>query len=248
MYRKVLASVAFGALALTPACAQSSSIDTADKEAIGEIVREYILENPEIIEEALIALTEKEREATAEEQRKAIASNSDALYGTKSDYFIGPADAKVTVVEFFDYRCGYCKRSIDWIQELPEKYDGDVRVVFKELPILSPESEQAALAALAAGKQGKYTEMHVGLMELESSTGFKPADIDKVAKAAGVDVKKMRADMRSIAVQKQLSDMKALGRSLGVGGTPSFFIGDEAVPGGANEDVLNKMIKEELAS
>lgn len=246
MLRKPLAAFALIALALTPACADSPATSTTDKEAIEEIVRNYILENPEIIEEALIKLAENERAKTQQAQIAAVAANKDALYSTASDYAIGPDDAKVTVVEFFDYRCGFCKRSTDWIQDLPEKYDGEVRVVFKELPILSPESEQAALAALAAGKQGKYAEMHIGLMELPSNTGFKPADIDKVAKSVGVNVEKMRADMRSTDIQSQLSDMKVLASKLDVNGTPTFFIGDRPVPNGANQGALYEMIEAEL--
>ena len=123
------------------------------------------------IEEALIALTEKRQAEEDQRTRDAIAENTDRLLNSPGDYSIGPADAKVTVVEFFDYRCGFCKRSASWATGLPEKYDGDVRVIFKELPILSTESEKAALAAIAAGKQGKYIEMHMGLMELDNGSG-----------------------------------------------------------------------------
>lgn len=248
MVRKSLTAAAMAALILTPACADTAESTTMDKEAIEEIVRNYILENPEIIEEALIQLAENERAEAERAQIAAVAANKEALYSNPTDYSIGPADAEVTIVEFFDYRCGYCKRSADWIQDLPEDYDGKVRVVFKELPILSAESEQAALAALAAGKQGKYNEMHLALMELASNTGFKPANIDAVAEDVGVNVQKMRADMRSAEIQKQLSDMKQLGRDLEVGGTPTFFIGDRPVPNGANRDALNEMIEAELAS
>jgi len=248
MVRKTLAALAITAVALTPACAESQATSTADKEAIEQIVRNYILENPEIIEEAIIKLNENQQAEAQNAQRDAVIANKDKLYNNDSDYYIGSADAKITVVEFFDYRCGYCKRSTDWIQALPEKYDGDVRVVFKELPILSPESEQAALAALAAGKQDKYSDMHRALMELPSNSGFKTADIDKVAKSVGVDVTKMRADMRSTDIQKQLAEMKGLARELNVTGTPAFFIGDRPVPGGANQDALNALIEIELAS
>ena len=146
------------------------------------------------------------------------------------DFSIGPADAKVTVVEFFDYRCGFCKRSASWATALPEKYDDQVRVVFKELPILSAESEKAALAALAAGKQDKYIEMHMALMELDNGTGFGPDVIDAAAESVGVDVARMRADMKSVDVQKTVADSKSLARSLGISGTPNFIIGTELVP------------------
>ena len=151
MSRKLLSAAAVAALILTPACAQE--FDAADREAVESIVRDYILENPEIIEEAIIKLSERERAAEVAMRSEAALANYDALANNPSDFSIGPADAPVTVVEFFDYRCGFCKRSTSWALGLPEQYDNKVRVVFKEMPILSPESEKAALAAIAAGKQ-----------------------------------------------------------------------------------------------
>ena len=230
MNRKLTFAFAATALALTPACAQSN-VDTSDKEAIEKIVKSYILENPEIIEDALIALEEQRTAQAATKVADALLSKQDELISTPADYSVGPADAPVTVVEFFDYRCGFCKRSAQWAVELPEKYDGKVRVVFKELPILSAESEKAALAAIAAGKQGKYIEMHMALMELDNGSGFGPEEIDGAAKSAGVDVAKMRADMKSMAVQKTVSDSKSLARELDIGGTPNFIVGTEMVAG-----------------
>lgn len=246
MTRSLSLAVALGALALTPACAEKPA--NADTEVMtrGEvetIVREYLMENPELIEEALIELGERQRREEAEAARKAITDNQDALYNQASDPAIGPDDAEITVVEFFDYRCGYCKRSLDYIAALPAKHDGRVRVVFKEYPILSPQSRQAALAALAAKEQGKYFEMHTALME--SDTRLEDEDIDTIAESVGVDVQKMRADMKSTAVQQELADMTALGRDLGVGGTPAFFIGEEAIEG-ANTPRITQVIKEKL--
>ena len=230
MARTFSLAVAATAIALTPACAQEQ-VGTADKEAIEKIVAEYILENPQIIEDALIALSEQRAAEEAEQARAAIAENQDALINYAGDFSIGPADAPVTVVEFFDYRCGFCKRSAEWATELPEQYDNQVRVVFKEFPILSTESEKAALAAIAAGKQDKYIEMHMALMDLDNGSGFGPDQIDAAAESVGVDVATMRADMKSIEVQKTVADAKSLARTLGITGTPAFIIGDEAISG-----------------
>ena len=229
MTRTFSMALAATAIALTPACAQEQ-IDTSSREAIEQVVYDYILENPEIIEEALIALQQKRQFEEDERTRAVIAENLNELQNNPADYSIGPADAKVTVVEFFDYRCGYCKRSASWATALPAKYDDQVRVVFKDFPILSTESEKAALAAIAAGKQGKYIEMHMGLMELDNGSGFGPEMIDQVAESIGVDVTKMRADMKSVEVQKTVADSKSLARTLGITGTPSFIIGTEFVP------------------
>ncbi|MEO1553980.1 MAG: thioredoxin domain-containing protein [Pseudomonadota bacterium] len=238
-------ALAATAIALTPACAQEQ-VGTADKEAIEKIVYDYIMENPEIIEDALIALNEKREAEEAELAMAAIADNQDALINNAADYSIGPADATVTVVEFFDYRCGFCKRSAEWATELPEKYDNKVRVVFKEYPILSVESEKAALAALAAGKQDKYIEMHMALMELDNGSGFGPEQIDAAADSVGVDVATMRADMASIEVQKTVADAKSLARTLNISGTPNFIVGTEMVSG-ADIERVEAMIESALA-
>ena len=244
MARRFYTLLATTAIILTPACAQER-VDATDKAAIEQVVRDYILENPEIIEEALIKLSEKQRLQAALETEQKIAENLDALYKNAADYSVGPADAPVTVVEFFDYRCGFCKRSAEWAAKLPEQYDNKVRVVFKEFPILSPESEKAALAAVAAGRQGKYIEMHLALMALDNKTGFGPDVIDEAARSVGVDVDLMRADMKSMALQKQVADSKSLARKLGIDGTPNFIVGTKQV-GGADMAAVEALIEAEL--
>lgn len=243
--RKSALALAAVAVSFLPACAQPGA--NTDRADIEKIVREYILENPEIIEEALVALHEKEKAAQAELVRKAIIANKDALYAHAGDYAIGPEDAAVTIVEFFDYRCGYCKRSVDWVQKLPAKYDGEVRVVFKELPIFGGISETAALAALAAGKQGKYWEFHSALMKIKNNDELTEARIDEIAASLGLNTTKLRADMKGQAVQKQLAEMKSLGAALNVTGTPAFFIGDTHVEG-ANLPVIEAAIEDALKS
>lgn len=237
-----LLATAMTGLLLLPACAQPQA---ANKAEIEKIVREYILTNPEIIEEALIALTEKDKQAQASAAKAAITDNWVKLYENPADFTVGPADAPVTVVEFFDYRCGFCKRSARWVAGLPEKYDGQVRVVFKELPIFGGVSETAALAAIAAGRQGKYLEMHLALMDLKSNDDLTEAKIDDLALKIGLDVQKMRADMKSDSVKNQLADAKDLGRALNVGGTPGFFIGNESIEG-ANTPRIEQVIGEAL--
>lgn len=237
-------ALGFAGLTLLPACAQGGS--GTDKAEVEKIVREYILANPEIIEEALVALTEKERVAQASATKAAISDNASALYDHSTDYFVGPEDAAVTIVEFFDYRCGYCKRSAEWTANLPETYDGQVKVVFKEFPIFGGISETAALAALAAGRQGKYIDMHLALMGLKSNDDLTEEKIDDLALKLGIDVQKMRADMNSDGVKKQLADMQDLGRTLNIGGTPGYFIGDQAIEG-ANLPKIDEAIRAAIA-
>lgn len=244
MTRKLSAFAAATALALTPACAQDSANDN-ERAAIEKIVYDYLISNPEVIEEAIIALQAKREAETRSVASAAITDRLAELTANPNDYSVGPADAPVTVVEFFDYRCGYCKRSADWATALPEKYDNKVRIVFKELPILSSESEQAALAAIAAGKQDKYIEMHMALMALDNSSGFTPARIDALAAEIGIDVRTMRADMKSIAVQKTVADSKSLARALGIDGTPNFIVGAQMV-NGADIAAVERYIEAEL--
>ena len=209
------------------------------------VIHEYIVTHPEVIEEAIIALNARDRAEAAKAAKDAISQNADELYDLDTDHFIGPADAPVTVVEFFDYRCGYCKRSMPFVQGLPEQYDNKVRVVFKEYPIFGGISETAALAALAAGKQGKYYEMHVALMGLKSNDELTEKKIDELGEEIGIDVRKMRADMKSVSLRKQLDDMQKLGHALNLTGTPGFYIGDTAIEG-ADQPGIEKAIKDAL--
>jgi len=245
MSRNILTAVALAAITFTPACAQEGSKTELNKSDIEEIVRDYIMDNPVIVEEALYKLAAIRQEEESKRIADALASNSDALINAKGDFSIGPDNAPVTVVEFFDYRCGYCKTTSEWASKLPASFENKVRVVFKDFPILSPESETAAMAALAAGRQGKYIEMHLGLMELDNKTGFKDSDIDGVAESVGVDVAKMRADMQSVEIRKTVADTKSLARALGISGTPNFIIGTDIIPA-ADTDAVEASIKQAL--
>ena len=254
----ILATAALSAPVLTTGCAQESAsapapdraaieeivrdvlkesaptvnVETSDREAIEAVIREYLVENPEVIEEALMELAARERVEMAER-----------LASDPRDFTLGPEDAEVTIVEFFDYRCGYCKRSMDWLLETAENNPDTVRVVFKEFPILSPESRDAALAALAAGRQGKYTEMHTALME--SKSDYSEEAINEIAEDVGVDVDKMRADMQSRELQQQISDVRTQAIEVGAEATPTFFVNGRVVAGW-DPASLNRIVAEEL--
>lgn len=247
MIRPLLVTAALSLVALTPACADGSKqVTTLERSEIETIVHEYIVSHPEVIEEAIYALNARDRAEAAKAAKAAIAANHDKLYNLDTDHYIGPADAPVTLVEFFDYRCGYCKRSLSYVQGLPEQYDNKVRVVFKEYPIFGGISEDAALAALAAGKQGKYIDMHIALMSLKSNDELTDKKIDQLAETIGIDVRKMRADMKSTELRKQLDDMQTLGHALNLGGTPGFYIGDTHIEG-ADQQGIDDAIRAALA-
>jgi len=135
---------------LTASCAEAGPTTTMSKSEIEALVKDYILENPEIIRDAFIALQEKEALKEQEIFRESIISAKDLLENDPRDPSIGPKDAKVTIVEFFDYNCGFCKRATPWVEEAVEKYGDDIRVVFKELPILDYKTKTSRPAARAA--------------------------------------------------------------------------------------------------
>ena len=219
------------ALILT-ACSPAGETPAPTDPAFGQAVRNYLLSNPEVIEDAQKALAEK----------KQLALFKSAITD-KDDPFIGKRDAKVTVIEFFDYRCPYCVHAADWVLQQPGK-NKDVRVVFKEMPFLTKESYEASQAALAANKQGKYAAMHRALMDVASSD-LSSASIDKAAQKAGVDVKRMRRDMDSKDVIEHLDRVKNLSQSAKVESTPTFLVNGVLVAG-FDEKALNAAIEKAL--
>ena len=230
------------ALSSLSGCAQAGqSSEPANKAEIEKIVKNYLLENPEIIRDAMVALQEKE-------DRLSITNVAPQLRNDDRDFSVGPKDAKVTMVEFFDYNCTYCKKSTKWVQEVMKKYPNDVRVVFKELPILEGRtrtSRNAAKAAMAAQKQGKYLEMHLALME---SSVLSKDFITKTAKKIGLDMTKFEADLKDKAHDAQLEAALVLANQIpGLTGTPFFVINDEFLASGntqALQAILDRALKE----
>ncbi len=242
-----MTSIAAAAL-MTASCAEAGPTTTMSKSEIETLVKEYILENPEIIRDAIIKLQEKEMLQEQEAFKESIISAKDALENDPRDPSVGPDDAKVTIVEFFDYNCGYCKRATPWVEEAVEKYGDDVRVVFKELPILDDRTKTsriASRAALAADKQGKYKEMHFALMEQKRLSG----DIIRgVAEEIGLDMRRYEADMADPTIDQHINDTLQLANRLpALTGTPFFVVGDEYVSG-ADTDRLEQLVEDALKS
>ena len=227
------------ALISSASCAQAQSPSTADRSQIESVIKEYLMNNPEIIQEALTELDRREEAAM-------MAAVRDSLENDARDVKIGPANAKVTIVEFFDYNCGFCKRSTAWVNETIEAYPKDVRVIFKELPILegrTKTSRNAAKAALAAHKQGKYLKMHTALME---ASGLTPERIKDIAKESGVNVKRLEKDMKDPELDLLLEDTLILANRIpSLTGTPFFVINDMMIAG-ADTDRLQASLEEAL--
>lgn len=224
----LVTALGVGLLAALPT-ASAQSFNGQEQNEIRAIVRDYLVNNPDVLEEALDALEERARA----ERANRIANDS-------RDFAIGPANAPIQIVEFYDYRCPYCHSALDWVTDLTRARD-DVRVVFKELPVLGPESLEAARAALASMPQGRYMQFHRGLMGFRGD--LTSARIDEIARQAGVDVPRMRRAMDSADITDHLQDNHALAYDSGVTGTPGFFINGELIPGFKPEE-LDARIRE----
>jgi protein-disulfide isomerase len=209
-----------------------------DEQKIIDIVRDYLTKNPEILVEMTTELDKRQQAEQAEQQQKVISDNADAIFRSPLAYTAGNPNGDVSVVEFFDYNCSFCRRALPDVVKLIDN-DDKVRLVLKELPIFGEESEGAAKAALAAGKQGKYFEMH---QKLFSEPG--KADKDKALKIAqelGLDVPQLEKDMENPEIQKALDEAKDLAQKLGLQGTPLYLIGDRMVPG-APDDLYDQLV------
>ncbi len=235
-----VAAIAIAALAfaLSPNTAAQH-----ERAAIEEIVRNYLMENPEILVEMSNALDVRQSAVEEAARNEALAElGLDALVDPQVAYVSGPEDAPVTVVEFFDYRCGFCKASLPATRAAMENNE-NVRFAFIEYPILSPESIIAAHAAVAARRQpGKYVPFHIALME---ATGNLPRErILSIAQSVGLDVAQLEIDMEDPAVADSIEASRQLADRLLIGGTPTFIIGQEFVIGEMSQEELQHKISE----
>jgi protein-disulfide isomerase len=222
-----------------PASSAATGFSSEQKKEIEQIIKSYLVSNPEIFLEAQTALEAKMEKEQAEKLKTAIAENAREIYRDPNADIAGNPNGDITVVEFFDYNCGYCKRGLHDIVKLVET-DPKVRVVFKELPILSKGSEEASRVAIAAGKQGKYWEVHRAMLEAKGV--MNEANALAIAGKLGLDIDKLKKDMASPEVEAEIKKSEALAKKMGVNGTPHFLVGDRAIPG-APEDLYDQLEK-----
>ena len=220
--------------------APQETFDPAQVESIEEIVRRFLMENPEVIIEAVTEYQNQRRLAEEEQRQALISANLDRLQNDPRSPMIGNADGDVVIVEFFDYRCPYCKVTAPRLQTVVNE-DSGVKVVFKEYPILSQESVNAARAALAAAKQGKYEPFHFTLME--NPGDLSDSHLRAVAERVGVDPDLMFEDMESEEIEQAIRDNHRLARELGVTGTPALFVGKSFAPGAVELEQLWELIE-----
>ncbi len=235
MFRLTSAAVTALALAV-PASAQ-----TMDEEAIKALILETIRTNPEIVMEAIEILQAREGEAQAAASAAALAAQQGALQNDPNAPVMGNPDGDITIVEFFDYNCGYCRRVFPAVKELIAD-DSNIRVVMREWPILGEESVFAARAALASRKQGKYAEFHDALMENQGRAS--QANVLSIAQDLGLDIDQLRADMEGAEVDAHIATSRQLTQALGLNGTPAFVFGDQLVPGAIELGQMKELIEQ----
>jgi protein-disulfide isomerase len=210
---------------------------SADRARVEQMMRDYLTKNPEILVEMTNELDKRQAAEQSVQQQKAISENADAIFRSPVSHVAGNPNGDVTVVEFFDYNCAYCRRSLPIVLKLINE-DAKVRLALKEFPILSDDSVAAAKFALAANKQGKYFEMYQKLMS-------EPGKADKdtalrIAKELGLDVDQLQKDAEDPDIKKALDEAKDLAQKLNLKGTPQFLIGDRVIPG-APDDLFDQL-------
>ena len=244
----IKARIAFAAAAVSlalagaaPAVADSFSAD--QREEIGKIIKDYLLTHPEVMQDVMAELEKRQQAAEAEKHRAAVVENKASLFSSPHQVVRGNPQGNVTMVEFFDYNCGFCKRAMSDMLDLI-KTDSNLKFVLKEFPVLGEGSVDAAHVAVAARMQDptgkKYIEFHQKLLG-----GRGPADKARalaVAKEVGFDMARIEKDMASDEVKTTIDESMKLADAIGVNGTPSYVVGDELVVGAVGLDALKQKI------
>lgn len=227
--------LAFG-FAIEPVHALSAE----DRKQIDKQIEDYFMRNPEKLEQALENMQAFMEDRTNRQQAEALLQNADKLYRDEADYTMGPQNAPITIVEFFDYNCGYCKRSFAPLMEVLEE-NKDVRLVFKEYPILGEPSYLASSTALAINDKMKYLTYHSKLMT--HSGRVSQAVVEKILGELKLPPQKLQADARNDKYVLQLAETRQLADAIGVNGTPAFVINGQLFPGALNKAELTQAIK-----
>ena len=221
---------------------RAAPLDPAQKEAVEKVIHDYLLKNPEIIQEAIAELEKRQADAQKTAQSAALKESSAALLRSTHGTEVGNRAGDVTLVEFFDYNCGYCKRALSDMQTLT-KADPKLRIVLKDFPVLGPESLEASKIALAVRQQiggDNVFEFHAKLLGSRGRVNGERALA--VAKEMGLDLARLKTDSEGMEVKTALAENAELGEKLQINGTPAFVIGDEIIPGAVGVDPLRAAI------
>jgi len=236
------ACLSLAAFVAPPLGASAAEFNPAQKSEIESIVHDYLLDHPEVIREAAIALEKKQMAEESALHRRVIDENRDALFNNPFAAVAGNPKGKIAMVEFFDYNCGYCKRALGDLVGLI-KAQPDLRVVLLDFPVLGADSVEAARVAAAARKQisgEKFFDFHQKLLMSRGHVGREQALA--VAKESGLDMDRLQKDMKDPAIDAGFKQTMKLGDALNINGTPSYVIGDEVIVGAVGLDPLKTKI------
>lgn len=245
MKRPLLSAAALALSAALPAQALDiTAMSEAERDAFRAEIRDYLMDNPEVIFEAVAVLEERQADAQAQDDVELVADNADALFHDEASWVGGNAQGDVTVVEFLDYRCGYCRKAFDEVNELLEE-DGNIRFIVKEFPILGEQSMLAArfaIATLQVAGDAAYESVHDALM---SFTGeINETALTRLAGTLEIDAQPILDHMDSDAVSQVIAANHALGQRMGINGTPSFVMGDQMVRGYVPLEGMRQIVEE----
>jgi protein-disulfide isomerase len=223
-----------------PMTSTAAAFSEAQRAEIEAIIKDYLTEkHPEVMAQGLQNLQKREQDAEAVKGKEAVSSAKERVFNDANSPVAGNVKGNVTVVEFFDYQCGYCKMSQESIARLL-KEDKNVKFIFKDFPILGPASAEAAKAALASVKQGKHQAFHDALMGKKDHLSSDM--IYSAAKDVGLDVEKLKKDMNEASINDEINANLKLGQDIGVHGTPMFIINDNIFPGALQYDQLKQAV------
>ncbi len=223
---------------MAPSKPSQESVTKEQREAIETIVREYLLKNPEVLRDAMKELEAREQKEKIERAAKAMAALKADIYSDADSPVAGNPKGDVTIVVFFDYNCGYCKRSLPELQGLLDK-DPMLKVIYKEFPILGPQSQIAATAALAAKRQGQYSAFNHALF---AADGAGDAMLKGVSDRLKLNYAKLQQDMADPKLIAEIERNLKLAEALEINGTPAYIVGNRIIPGAIDVDSLARLV------
>ena len=245
MFRTPIAAALVAVFAVAgfvrPAAADSATFTSAQKSEIERLVHDYLVKNPEVLVEAMTELRARQERAETEGAQKALVDHHAELYNDPNSPVLGNPAGDVTVIEFFDYSCPYCKSVEDNLKALLQA-DGKVRLVLKEFPVLGQGSVMAAQAALASRAQNGFAAFHAAL--LTNRGQFSEESLMRVASSVGLDTARLKKDMGDKAIEAALAANAALADELNIHGTPAFIIGGKLYPGVIDLKTMQKAVAE----
>jgi len=224
-----------------PLNATAQEFTPQQNEQIQKMIQEYLLKNPQDLREAIIGLQAYELTQQQKAARMALVTEEKSLYGSSVSYVGGNPNGDVTLIEFFDYNCGFCRRSMKDLMTLIDT-DPNLKVIFKEFPILGEGSFFAARAAVASMKQGKYVEFHMAMMQIRGTADKK--NVLEIAEEVGLDVRKLVTEMQAPYITEEINDVLRVASAIGVNGTPAYIVGDSVISGAVGLAELRRQISE----